>query len=275
MKTIAVYSLKGGVGKTMTAATLAHMYATRKYRRRLRPHTKQKYGKVLLVDADTQGNLSQYYRRLGADGESTLSDALNVVGNTRATVRRNIIGTDWLFMDALTGGMNLYDTERDMYEKKDTGRIKAVLEAVQSVYDLCIIDCPPAMNMLTVNALTAATDLIVPVRVDAFSTRGLAELEQQLQGVRQINPGLHMIGVLVTHYQRTRIMDDAVHIISERFPVLRTKIWYSRYLAESTLIKTPIGTMGMRLGPAKQYRAALCDIIEKMSKSDKEGNHGK
>ncbi len=244
MKTIAVYSLKGGVGKTITTATLGHMYAIQKYRRRLRPHTKQVRGKVLLIDADTQGNLSQYFRRSGNDGNSTLANAMK----PEELIRPNIVGTDWLWMDIMTGGMALYDAERSMYEGKFAGRLKEILEGVQTLYDLCLIDCPPAMNMLTVNALTAATELIVPVRVDAFSTRGLAELETQLEGVRQINPKLNVLGVLITHYQRTQLVDDAVDLIRQHFPVMRQKIWYSPHISASTLTKKTLADMGMRLG---------------------------
>lgn len=245
---IAIYSLKGGVGKTITTATLAHLYATR--RSPLMPGTERKsWNRVLVIDCDPQGNLSQYFKRYGEEQECGLRSG-------------RITGTDWPKLDIITGNMDLYDWERALYERKSTTNIQEILQDIEpGEYDVVFMDCPPAMNMLTINALCAADYLIIPIRLDAFSTHGLTELEQQLQDVKAVNPALRLLGVLITHDERTQLSEEAEPILRSRFPVFNTKISRSRWVVDSTLMQTPLAELGMNLKPAWQYRKLLKEII--------------
>ena len=192
MKTIAVYSLKGGTGKTITTATLAHLYAAGSKRQ----------GSVLLVDADSQGNLSQYFRRYSKD-DSVLHKYLKP---PTYEGKRDVTGTDYAYMDILTGGMQLYNDDRALFNAGRTDAIQEILKKIEHTsYNMCIIDCAPALNMLTINALCAADYVVIPIRIDAFSTNGLVELEEQLNGVRKVNNGLQVAGVVITHYQPTSL----------------------------------------------------------------------
>ncbi len=255
---IAIYSLKGGVGKTITTATLAHLYATR--RSPLMPGTERKsWNRVLVIDCDSQGNLSQYFKRYGEEQECGLQSG-------------RITGTDWPKLDIITGNMDLYDWERALYERKSTTNIQEILKDIEpGEYDVVFMDCPPAMNMLTINALCAADYLIIPIRLDAFSTHGLTELEQQLQDVKAVNPFLHLLGVLITHDERTQLSEEAEPILRSRFPVFNTKISRSRWVVDSTLMQTPLAELGMNLKPAWQYRKLLKEIIVRIGQHRKDG----
>lgn len=255
---IAIYSLKGGVGKTITTATLAHLYATR--RSPLMPGTERKsWNRVLVIDCDPQGNLSQYFKRYGEEQECGLRSG-------------RITGTDWPKLDIITGNMDLYDWERTLYERKSTTNIRDIIGDIEpGEYDVVFMDCPPAMNMLTINALCAADYLIIPIRLDAFSSHGLTELETQLQDVKAVNPFLHLPGVLITHDERTQLSEEAEPILRSRFPVFNTKISRSRWIVDSTLMQIPLAEMGMNLKPAWQYRKLLKEIIVRIGQHRKDG----
>lgn len=248
---IAVYSLKGGVGKTMTAATLGQLYATR-YSRRMLGINRKSHRKTLLVDCDPQGNLSQYFKRY---------DAAASVGYEY--VGRRPLGTDWPYLEIITGNMQLYDAERNLYADKNTSMLQHLLNGIdaQGQYDICIMDCAPAMNMITINALCAADYLIVPIRLDAFSANGLVELSRQLKDVMSVNMRLTMLGVLITHDEPSNLSEEAENLLRQQFPVFNTKISKSRWIVDSTLMQQPLSVMGMRLKPSYQYRKLLKEVI--------------
>lgn len=205
--------------------------------------------RTLLIDCDPQGNVSQYFKRYGQAQECGLRTG-------------RITGTDWPTLDIITGNMDLYDWERALYERKCTTCIQDILGDIQfEGYDAVFMDCPPAMNMLTINALCVADYLIIPIRLDAFSSHGLMELEKQLQDVKAVNPWLRLLGVLITHNEATQLSKDAEDILRSRFPVFDTKISRSRWIVDSTLMQTPLAEMGMNLKPAWQYRKLLKEII--------------
>lgn len=251
MKTIALYNLKGGVGKTVTAANLAHLYVTGRTHRpkggcygRLR--------RALLLDCDPQGNLSLYFRRYEPERECGLR-----CGDAEET--------DWYGLDIMTGNLSLYRYERHLFKHHDTHAIAKLLEKRHD-YDLAIIDCPPALSMMTINALAAADYIIIPTRLDAFSAQGLEELDTQLHDVRKINPRLKLLGVLITHDENNDMSRKVEGVLRMNFPVFRTKISRSHWIADSTVAKTPLAEMekGMHLKPAWQYRKLANEIMEEI-----------
>ena len=106
--------------------------------------------------------------------------------------------------------------------------------------------------------------IVIPVRLDAFSSQGLVELDTQLQDVLQINPALQLLGVLITHDERTTLSDEAEGLLRARFPVFDTKINRSRWIIDSTLMCKPLAELSMTLKPAWQYRKLANEIIKKV-----------
>lgn len=243
---IAIYNLKGGVGKTVTTANLGHLYATQRTHHMPGSHRGQA-PQVLMIDCDPQGNLTQFYKRYDQSAPCGMRE-------------KEIIGTDWPFLSLMPGNMDLYELERSYYESKTVD----ALADIGSGYDIVLIDCPPALNMLTINALSVADFIVIPVRLDAFSSQGLVELDTQLQDVLQINPALQLLGVLITHDERTTLSDEAEGLLRASFPVFDTKISRSRWIIDSTLMCKPLAELSMNIKPAWQYRKLANEIIKKV-----------
>ena len=155
--------------------------------------------KVLLVDGDKQGNASRYFRRYGEqDGTAELL----MLGPELMNIAAAIYPTEYKGLDIITSNMELYKTDRMLYDsERGTARVLAsALERVQNDYDFCIIDNGPAVDMVTLNVLAAADDVIIPIRPDEFSFSGLLDLVEQVQAVQEgVNPGLTMRGAFFTH----------------------------------------------------------------------------
>ena len=250
---IAVYSLKGGVGKTITAANLGQLYATHRTKRL--PGTKRgSLRRVLLVDRDPQGNLSQYFNRYG-DGP----------------LENHPVGTDWGWLDILPGNLSLSAQEDaaldvDRYADKD---------------DRCLIDCPPALGKLTAAAIRCADYLFIPIRLDAFSTNGLSNLMQQLANLQEAAIDARVLGVLVTHDEKTPYSDAIKGLLREQLPLFDTAISRSKWVAESTIEHKPLAEIvgpdpkhplrPMTTRPAWQYRKVFNEMADRLSKLDKGG----
>lgn len=250
---IAVYSLKGGVGKTITAANLGQLYATHRTKRL--PGTKRgSLRRTLLVDRDPQGNLSQYFKRYG---DSPLED--------------HPVGTDWAWLDILPGNLSLSaldDAALDVDQYADK-------------YDLCLIDCPPALGKLTAAALRCADYLLIPIRLDAFSTNGLSNLMQQMTYLQEAGIDTPILGVLITHDEKTSYRDAVKKLLRERLPLFDTAISRSKWVAESTIEHKPLAEIAgpdpkhplrpMTTRPAWEYRKVFNEIADRLSELDKGG----
>ena len=189
MRTLAFINLKGGTGKTVSAANVAHILAT--------VHHK----KVLLVDGDKQGSVSQYFQVYGEhDGTAAL---LLADGLDTESVERTIYRTGYNGLDIITSNLELYAADRALYDRQDTDTarvLSSVLDHVRNDYDFCIIDNGPSVDTVTLNVLAAADDVLIPIRPDEFSFSGLLDLVEQVQAVQEgVNPGLTMRGAFFTH----------------------------------------------------------------------------
>ena len=175
MKIICVMNLKGGTGKTVTADNLAAILADL--------HGKR----VLLIDADHQGNTSSFFRW---EGGATLRDILT--GEAEPYWRESVQITDIFTLDMIPADMSLAELDASPnFDPKRLWRLRDFLMAVREddIYDYVVIDMPPAFSLAARAALVAADEVIVPIKLDAFSVKGMAELLRQLRSMERVNPG--------------------------------------------------------------------------------------
>ena len=191
MKVFTVTNQKGGVGKTTTALILSEGLSRKGYR-------------VLTIDSDPQGNLS--YTTGIERGESALYSLFKGTIKTDEAIRKTDIG-----FDLISGGKELSRVELEVNETGREYLLKEIISPIKEKYDYIIIDTPPTLSLLTINALTASDSVIIPMSTDAYSLQGLDALITLIGRVRKYsNPSIEIDGILLIRYNQRSIMSRQI-----------------------------------------------------------------
>ena len=251
MRVIAIMNVKGGVGKTITTVNMATILA-------------ELHGKrVLVVDADGQGDTSAFLRADNADDAGLVAMMANRINCYTEAVE----GTDYAGVDLISGNSDLYTIDLEALKRGGSIGVSVISDLRDNcieddAYDVILIDCPPSFTACSVAALSAADGVIIPVKLDAFSVRGMAFLLDQIRQLRRVNGRCKVDGVLVTQWHNVEHIRQAEAKLREQgVPVFGTHIRRTDKVDESTWYCEPLQVYSKLSSAGVDYRNFVAEWL--------------
>lgn len=249
---VSIINQKGGVGKTTTSINLAYFLAN-------------KGKKVLLVDSDPQANATS---GLGLD-KNSLSLTLCDVIIKEVLINDAIIPTKYKNLDIVPASAQLASAEIEIAETSERELVLSKkLNDLEQQYDFILIDCPPALSLLTINSLSASNKVLIPVQAEYYALEGLSQLIQVMQSVqKKHNPGLEILGVLITMFDKRNALSRQVHEeVSKHFgsKLMEVVIPRNVRLAEAPSYGISIGEYDGWSKGAKAYKSLAKEVLDRL-----------
>lgn len=251
MITIVFSNQKGGVGKSTTAsATAAGLY--------------NRGNRVLMVDADPQSNLSFMNGVDVLNVPATLYDVFSGTAAIQDAIQPLKVG-----MNIVTGGLQLTAADSTFTQIGRERLLSEALDPVKGNYDFCIIDTNPSLGVLTMNAMTAANYIVIPMTADALALQGMMQLSRFINDVRKYcNPNLQIAGILITMYNdRTRLSRALEDTINQTADAMDTKVFKSRIrraqaISDAIALKADIYEQAPTATATADYSAFIDELLK-------------
>ena len=257
---ITVANQKGGVGKTTTAINMSAALA-------------EKGKKILLVDIDSQGNTTS---GLGVE-KNELENTTYELMLGEAEVENCLIHTEYKDLDILPSNVDMAAAEIELLDEEDREfKLRHILRPLKKQYDFIIVDCPPSLNILTVNAMTAADSILVPIQCEYYALEGLSQLLYTIELVKErLNPGLTIEGILFTMYDsRVRLSGQVVQNVKANLKerMFKTMIPRNVRLAEAPSHGKPVSLYARFSSGTRAYRNFAKELIALHANDPKEAD---
>ena len=249
MKKVSIFNIKGGVAKTTSTANLGACLS-------------QQGKKVLLVDLDSQSNLTKLFKTYSIE-DLSISDVLL---DKNLDIHKAIKRTDFENLDIISANINLTFTERNILldeTRSQQDRLVIALSQINDEYDYCLIDCPPSLNIITVNALCASDEVFVPIKIDKFALDGLEYLLDRISEIKEnFNSNLNFKGCFITMDTATTvnkvIKQELKKLLGDK--MFDTTIKQNVKVIESTFDECPVVFSDKKARASINYRD-LCKEV--------------